>query len=97
LRWAAEFNFLIWDASVIAAPRVFKADRFALKDRHSDTGIDFFMDRPFTVVQYPIYTVNETEAGLGKTFQGISILIGDEGLFKNARTREEMGITIAIG
>jgi 4-alpha-glucanotransferase len=95
--WAAEFNFLIWDASVIRSPRMFEADRFALKDRYSGICVDVLMDRRFTVVQYPVYTVNETEYGLGKTFQGISVLIGDHAIFRKTREKEQMRITAAIG
>ena len=97
LGWAAEFNFLIWDLSAMRSPRVFEADRFALKDRYSGLCMDILMDRRFTVIQYPVYTVNETEYGLGKTFQGISVLITETGLFRNAREKEQMRITAAIG
>lgn len=95
--WGTEFNFLIWDTSVMRSARVFEADRFALKDRYSGLCVDVLMDRRFTVIQYPVYTINETEYGLGKTFQGISVLIGKPGIFRKNRKKEQIRITAAIG
>ena len=75
---AVEFNFLIWDKEVIARPRLFKARYFSLKDQYSDISLDFHLDRELTVFLFPVFSINETEAGLGKTFQGISVFIGNE-------------------
>jgi alpha-amylase len=93
LKCAVEFNFLIWDKAVIKRPRALKTDSFSIKDMYSGTVLDFFLDRTYMVFMHPVYTVNETEAGLGKTFQGVSVLIGNE----CSSESDEMKITIAIG
>jgi len=96
LRYAVEFNFLIWDRAVLSRPRLARTDRFSLKDRYSDISLDFFLDRKFTVFRYPVYTVNETERGLKKTFQGVSVLIGDD-QFGSRRDTSDMKMTVVIG
>ena len=45
---------------------------------------------------YPVYTVNETESGLKKTFQGTSVLIGEE-YASGDSSKGKMKITIAVG
>ncbi|RKY41601.1 MAG: hypothetical protein DRP85_05750 [Candidatus Makaraimicrobium thalassicum] len=97
LRYAVEFNFLIWDRAVISRPRLARTDRFSLKDRYSGIGLDFFLNREFTVFMYPVYTVNETESGLKKTFQGVSALIGGDCGAGDGGGTEDMKITISIG
>ncbi|NQT32381.1 MAG: DUF1925 domain-containing protein, partial [Candidatus Omnitrophica bacterium] len=44
LKYAVEFNFLIWDKEIITKPRLTRADRFSLKDRYSGISLDFFLD-----------------------------------------------------
>ncbi len=96
LRYAVEFNFLVWDGAVRARPKLTRTDRFSLKDMYSGIGLDFYLDRKFTVFMYPVYTVNETEAGLKKTFQGVSVLIGDEFAPGDDSAAGEMEVTVAI-
>lgn len=96
MRYAVEFNFLIWDRAVLSRPRLARTDRFSLKDRYSNISLDFFLDRKFTVFRYPVYTVNETERGLKKTFQGVSVLIGDD-QFGSRSDTSDMKMTVVIG
>ena len=93
LKCGVEFNFLIWDKAVMKRPRVLETGSFSIKDMYSGTVLDFFLDREYMVFMQPVYTVNETEAGLGKTFQGVSVFIGNE----CSSSSDEMKITIAIG
>ncbi|MGB2601704.1 MAG: alpha-amylase/4-alpha-glucanotransferase domain-containing protein [Candidatus Omnitrophota bacterium] len=97
LKCAVEFNFLIWDKAVIKRPRVLRTDSFSIKDMYSGAVLDFFLDRRYKVFMYPVYTVNETELGLKKTFQGVSAFIGSESSFADLSGSDEMKITIAIG
>jgi len=97
LRYALEFNLLVWDKEVIAKPRSSKTGRFSLKDMYSGIGVDFFMDREVNVFRYPVYTVNESEWGLKKTFQGVAVLIGDDLESDNGSCAGDMKVTIAIG
>lgn len=78
LRHAVEFNFLIWDKTVITRPRVMKVKEFSLKDRYYGTTVKFSLNKKYNVFMYPVYTVNESEKGLRKNFQGISVIIEDD-------------------
>jgi len=75
VRYAVEFNFLIWDKQWMKRVRRVKKDRFSLMDRYLGIGIDFSFDKKYDILTYPIFTVNETESGLRRTFQGISLLV----------------------
>ncbi len=97
LRYAVEFNFLIWDRTVMSGPVLTETDHFSLKDRYSDVGLRFFLDGKFTVFMYPIHTINETESGLKKMFQGVSVLIGDEYDPDGDSTTDDMKITMTVG
>ncbi|MFH1798637.1 MAG: alpha-amylase/4-alpha-glucanotransferase domain-containing protein [Candidatus Omnitrophota bacterium] len=96
LKYAVEFNFLIWDKTVIARPRAMTVKEFSLKDRYSGIILRFFLDKRSNVFMYPVYTVNESEMGLRKNFQGISVIIGDEQPLNPARDANEMNITMEI-
>lgn len=93
LGFAMEFNFLVWDANVMKGPRMSVCDEIELTDRYSGLEIRMFMDRPLKVWTYPVYTVNETERGLGKTFQGSCVVMGDNFIIKG---RDERKICAAI-
>ncbi|MFH1553190.1 MAG: alpha-amylase/4-alpha-glucanotransferase domain-containing protein [Candidatus Omnitrophota bacterium] len=98
LKYGVEFNFLVWDKTVMSRPRFTRTDRFSLKDRYSGLCLDFFLDREAAVFMQPIYTVNETDSGLRKTFQGISLLIGDQQRQRPGDAgAAAVNITIAIG
>lgn len=96
-KYAVEFNFLIWDNSFSLRPRLWETDRFSMRDKFSDIKVDFTLNKRFTIFTYPIYSVNETEKGLRKNFQGISILIGDEVFLDAADETEKMEILTKIG
>ncbi|MFC1548790.1 alpha-amylase/4-alpha-glucanotransferase domain-containing protein [Candidatus Omnitrophota bacterium] len=95
-RYAIEFNFLVWDKAVIFRPKLMKTKMFFLKDQYSDVTLDFLLDRELTVFKYPVYTVNETEAGLKKTFQGVSVLIGDMYEPGKGDSAGDINVTVAI-
>ncbi len=96
-RYAVEFNFSVWDDTVKAKPGSKRTDHFSLRDKHSGLVLDFSLNRDFAVLMYPIYTVNETEAGLSKTFQGISVVIGDDDDHLSVLDVPEMDIELKIG
>lgn len=86
--YALEFNFLIRDYEELKG----KTDHLTLKDRFSDMEVHFFMDRPYRIIKYPIYSINETEEGLARTFQGVCVLIGSECTSK----KDEMNLLVAL-
>ena len=95
--YAVEFNFSVWDDEVKARPASRRTDHFSLRDKHSGLALHFSLNRDFTVVTYPVYTVNETEAGLSRTFQGISVVIGDDAEYLSILDVPEMDIELKIG
>ena len=50
-------------------------DSFLLKDEWSDIEIKYRFSELVRLWSMPIYTLNETESGLGKTYQYLSLLI----------------------
>ncbi len=78
VEYGVEFNFLIWDKRFLLKPKFTKTDSIFLEDQYSRVKVNFFFDKKLSVLTYPLYSVNETENGLNKTFQGISVLVGDE-------------------
>ena len=94
LKYAIEFNFLLWDESAVRDTISMRSDSFSLEDRHSGLKMAFNMDKRLPIFMYPVYSVNETEAGLGKTFQGVSILIGGELGAQTAKDETEIRIKI---
>jgi 4-alpha-glucanotransferase len=92
---AVEFNFLVWDIDAMKKPRTFVSDRVRLEDRYTGMEVNLFTDRPVRLTQYPVYTINETERGLCRTFQGVCVAAGDHfGL--NGREEGKIGITVHI-
>lgn len=84
LGMASEFNLMIWDKHFIAKPRRICVDKIYLKDMYSGTELDFRFNEKCRIFTYPVYSINETEMGLCRTFQGISLVIGKD-------NREELG------
>ncbi|MFH1879147.1 MAG: alpha-amylase/4-alpha-glucanotransferase domain-containing protein [Candidatus Omnitrophota bacterium] len=97
LRYAVEFNFSVCDKTVFSRPREVKTDHFYLKDKYSGVVLDFSMDKKYDIFMYPVFTVNETEQGLAKTFQGVSALMGGEADLEEESSAGEMEITVTIG
>jgi len=97
VEYGVEFNFLIWDRCFLSKPKFIKTDGMFLKDQYSKVVLRFFFNRKFPILTYPIYSVNETENGLNKTFQGISLIIGDEcDSSFSGKSSSEMKIRIVV-
>ena len=93
-----EFNFLIWDKKVVSRPRLTRNDKFSLQDMYSGVILDVFMDKEVDIFLKPIYTVNETDTGMGKTYQGISVILGEKVVFvKNRKEKHNLKVSLAIG
>lgn len=95
--YAVELNFSVWDDAVMSKPKMTWTDRFKLRDRHTGVELVFQLNRYFMVCTYPLYTVNETEAGLSKTFQGVSVMIGDDSPNASDLVAPRMNVEITIG
>ena len=96
LKYAVEFNFSIKDKDTASKPRLERTDNLKFHDEYSGLDLKFFLNREFTVFTYPIYTVNESEAGLEKIYQGISILIGEDCVLARDGDERSMQIKLEI-
>ncbi len=75
--WSAvEFNFSIWDGQISLKKRASKRENIVLRDKFFDKRIEIDLNGRYDVLTYPVYTVNETEEGLTKVYQGVSVVIG---------------------
>ncbi|MBD3379982.1 MAG: DUF1926 domain-containing protein [Candidatus Omnitrophica bacterium] len=91
-----EFNFMITDRLFEKKPRKIKVRRLYLKDRHSSITIIINLNCDRNIYTYPIHTVNETEQGLVKTYQGLSLLVEDNGPDKAGGVRG-LNVSMEIG
>lgn len=96
IRCAIEFNFLIWDEKRMNRPFFSKTKDLVLKDRYSGSSLTFSFDREKDVLTYPVYSVNETEMGLKKTFQGMSVIVGGANNSLKTGLEDSIGIRIRI-
>jgi alpha-amylase len=95
-QYAVEFNFSLWDDTVKAGREKAGIDHFSLQDRYTGLKMDITLDRAYDVVMYPLYTVNETESGLVKTFQGVSVAVCDGRRYDGVLETPKMEIEIAM-
>ncbi len=92
----AEFNFLVWDTEAMKGPKTYTAASVQFEDRYSGLTIEIVSDTPLQITTYPVYTVNETERGLGKTFQGICVVMGDSYALSEGHEQIEQAITVRM-
>ena len=99
ISYAVEFNIFVRDRGYMGRGRYMKKDRVSFLDMHTGSGMEFFLEKEREIWTYPIYTVNESEEGLKKTFQGISVLFGGIAFAPGhpEGVPEEMRITLAVG
>ncbi|MCK5450584.1 MAG: DUF1926 domain-containing protein, partial [Candidatus Omnitrophica bacterium] len=96
IQCAIEYNFLIWDKWSGKIPRHVKTDKFLLRDQYSGLGLEFSFNKKLNVFTYPIFTINESEMGLKKTFQGICLFVSPIGRNKENST-DVMEINLKLG
>jgi len=97
LKYAIEFNMLVWDEKRMKRSCRKKTDRLLLEDQYSGLKVEFLLDGDSDIGTYPVYTVNETEKGLLKTFQGMAVIVGRELPIIEAGLKDDIGIKIKIG
>ncbi|MDP8298783.1 MAG: DUF1926 domain-containing protein [Candidatus Tantalella remota] len=93
---AIEFNFLVWDKRLLSKGIKRKANRFHLEDMYSGACLEFLFDRCLEILAYPVYTVNGSEEGIRKTFQGISVMVGEENRQVRAEGSSNIMVKISI-
>jgi len=73
--FAIEYNWSFMNRQFLKR-RHFKAvNSFTFDDEWSGIKLKYYFNDPVSIWTMPVYTVNETEMGLGKTYQYISFLI----------------------
>lgn len=74
LMFGVEFNWSVEDRRFMRRKEKRRLSKIALRDKSSGLTIDHIFEKPVNLWAFPIYTLNETEGGLGKSFQEISLL-----------------------
>ena len=74
LIFGVEFNWALEDKAYMRPRRQNRARRLALRDKFSKIQVDHSFKSPVNVWSFPVYTLNESERGLGKSFQETSLL-----------------------
>ncbi len=92
--WAVEFNFSVFDEKFSRSPSCRRTKKFIIEDDWTGHSLECCLDRCYTMFSYPIYTVNQTESGLKKTYQGTSFLIGEKGCGVKEKDRSEINIKL---
>ena len=72
--FGVEFNWAIRDRSFMKPRRFRQARRFKLKDMYCGIKVEHELNIPFALWSYPVYTLNESERGIGRNFQEVSLL-----------------------
>ncbi len=93
---AVEFNLSIFDNKLSSKPQLSKGKSIELKDAYSSLRLDLAMDRNMVIYTYPVFTVNESESGLGSTYQGLSIIVGEEKELSKKEDKSEINIRLKI-
>ncbi|MBL7157428.1 MAG: DUF1926 domain-containing protein [Candidatus Omnitrophica bacterium] len=78
-----EFNWSIADDAFMRPRRQKGVREIALLDKFCGLKINHIFEKPVNAWSFPVYTLNETEKGLGKTFQEISLLFHKKLLLKS--------------
>jgi len=91
-----EFNWSLEDTCFLRNRRARRLKKVELKDKISGFNIEHTFSLPVSIWSFPIYTLNESERGLGKTFQGISLLFNRTLVLEpKAKFSMEAGIRIS--
>ena len=72
--FGSEFNWSVEDNFFLRNRCKRRVRKIALVDKSSGIEINHIFEEPINFWSFPIYTLNESERGIGKSFQGISLL-----------------------
>jgi alpha-amylase len=96
VRNAVEFNFMIYDKNYSNGPSYHKRREFNIKDSYSGAEIDIRFTEDVRAKTYPVYSVNETEKGLGRTYQGTAFVFSDDLPLDRENNKSELQFSILI-
>lgn len=86
--FAVEFNWSFMNRFFMKTRDLKRIDSFLLKDEWSGTALRHRFNELIRLWATPIYTLNETERGLGKTYQYLSLLVQKPISLKNDECKE---------
>ena len=72
--FGVEFNWSINDKSFMRSKRVRPTRKITLIDRYCGLKVVHFFDTPMGLWSFPVYTLSESEKGISRNFQDISML-----------------------
>lgn len=72
--FGVEFNWSIEDDFFMKEKEIKSAKEIALFDKHRGIKLNHSFEEPIDIWAFPVFTLNESEKGLGKSFQEISLL-----------------------
>ena len=72
--FGVEFNWSIDDPYFMQRRQKRNVKEIALADRYTGLKINHIFEEPMDVWSFPVYTLNESERGIGKNFQETSLL-----------------------
>ncbi|UCD54825.1 MAG: DUF1926 domain-containing protein [Candidatus Omnitrophota bacterium] len=94
--FGAEFNWSIEDDFFLRNRHKKRVRKIALVDKFSGIEINHIFEKPVNLWSFPVYTLNESERGIGKSFQGTSLLFHRKvALRKNEKFSLETKIKIS--
>ena len=72
---ALEFNVALRDARYLREPGVLaRADSFEVREPSQGVAVRMELDRPATLMHFPVETVSESESGMERTYQALAVL-----------------------
>ncbi|MGB2705475.1 MAG: alpha-amylase/4-alpha-glucanotransferase domain-containing protein [Candidatus Omnitrophota bacterium] len=94
--FGVEFNWSMEDIRFLRKKDRRRVRKIGLADKLSGLRVLHTFTSPVDLWSFPVYTLNESERGLGKTFQEVSLLFNRKlALKKNAKFSLEAGIRIS--
>lgn len=72
--FGVEFNWSLEDTFFMRSRKKRKVKEIRIVDRFSRIRIDHIFEEPVDLWSFPVYALNETEKGLGKSYQELSLL-----------------------
>ncbi|MDP8216103.1 MAG: DUF1926 domain-containing protein [Candidatus Kaelpia imicola] len=73
LVFSSEFNLLLYSEEILKEGGFFKTRELALEDSWFKLRYSFKFSKETTIFSYPIYTISDSESGLEKSYQGLSM------------------------
>lgn len=92
---AMEYNWSIEDESFRNPRKLKNVKKLVLRDRYCGATVEHALDNGVSAWIFPLYTLNESESGIGKNFQGSSLLFYKNVLLKaNSSARMDCALKV---